>query len=533
MARSQPWSPHISGLPIPQSAVTSGSKTAIRRPLNTSLTPSSTFPGHLAADSDQINPGMTRNSLGQHLFRSNSPQVFTPQAGPSCVTDVQPYWCANMFCEKHCNRYVYKTCDGWKRHMKEHETIWPCMPHGPLEPAGVNLICAICDSINPNESHMDGHSIGDCGNISTKVRGVSRRVNLERHLLQSHAVSDHCTRHLADKWKTTLRKKHFSCGFCVSIFSTILEQLNHIDMNHFRRGQQITEWSATKVIRGLLLPPKVASSFQHLLFSDPDAVDRDLHWDRDRIEDLQRRLEMAEDPAETLAFDAYWMLTSNLSRQNPDGQHPAMNLSGLNLVGQSELAMGSFAVSADTLESDIEHQKAEFAQGSRSLKFPYEYPFAAPTATYSRPESGLPVRQRDTPETRIGMEQRTAYHVAPRESSIISASCAPQSQSDLFPVQIGSASIITGLNPTLAHDSSGTSTYWQAAPSTTPSNLHSTEAADMLREQLIIRQGPNHSMKVAGTLTSDPRDFAQLSSLEWDPFTCDTCDPRDLIMKLE
>ena len=415
--------------------------------------------------------------------------------------------------------------------MKEHETVWPCMPYGPLETVGIGLICALCGSINPNENHMAGHSIGDCGNPSTKIRGVSRRVNLERHLLRSHAVSDDCTRGLADRWKSTLRKKYFACGFCVCIFFTIHEQLNHIDMDHFKKGQRITEWSATNVIRGLLLSPQVASLFQCILSSDPSAIDRELHWDWRMIEDLQRRLEMGEDAAEILAFEAYAMLTFNLSRQNFDGQHPPTIMSGPKFVGQSRATMDPLAVSAASLEKNGELQVKGLVGGLEYPLISDEYHVAAPNSSHSRPNYGSPTNQSDTSKAQPSMEGQGTYPIARRTSKAGSASSATQSQPVNFPVQTGSASDITERSSTSTYDSSNTSTQWQPALSTTPSSLHSAEAADMHTERRKIHPAPVHSIEIAGTQTSDLDDRAQSSSLDAGPFPFDTCDPRDLIKK--
>ncbi|CAF9932093.1 MAG: hypothetical protein ALECFALPRED_005210 [Alectoria fallacina] len=415
--------------------------------------------------------------------------------------------------------------------MLEHETIWPCMPYGPLETAGIGLICTLCGSINPNENHMAGHSIGDCGNTSTKIRGVSRRVNLERHLLRSHAVSDDCTRGLAESWKSTLRKKYFACGFCVCIFSTIQDQLNHIDMDHFKKGQRIREWSATKVIRGLLLSPKVASLFQCILLSDPYAIDHELHWDWHMIEDLQRRLEVGEDPAEILAFEAYGMLTFNLNRQNFDEQHSPMIVSGPKFIGQSAVAMDPFAIPAASLETNGEPQVEEPAGGSEHPWFSDEYYIPAPNTNYSRPSYGLPMNQGDAPEAQTSSDNQTIYPIVPRGFPAGSASSATQSQPVYFSVQTGSASDITERSSTSTYGSSNTSTQWQAAPSTTPSSLHPAEAADMHGEQRKIHPGPVHNIEAVGTQTSDLDDLARSSSLEGDSFLLNTCDPRDLIKK--
>lgn len=527
--------PHISGLTTPHGAVTSGSRNALRRPLRTNLGPSSTLPGHLTAHGDQIFQNTTRNPPGRRRFLNYSPrEVFTQEARPPYLADVllQPSWsCVNMFCAKHRDRHIYTTCDGWKRHMKEHETVWPCMPYGPLDTAGDGLICALCGSMSPNESHLASHSIGDCGDNSTKLRGVSRRVNLERHLLRAHAVSDDRTRLLANSWKTTLHKKHFACGFCICIFPTIHEQLNHIDMDHFKKGQKITEWSATIVIRGLLLSPNVASWFRCILLSDPYATDRDLHWDWHIIEDLQRRLEMAEEAAETLALEAYEMLTLNLSRQKSNGQPPPISLPDLKIVGQSEETMRSFAVSAECLERNSEHQIEEICQGSEPPWFPDEYRVAGPNTSCSVLDYGFPTNQIDTSEANSTVGSQGVYSMTQKGLPAVSPSGAARSPIVHYLSQTGSASSITKVGSTSAYDSTGTSTHWQAAQSATPSTLQCPGVTNMLRDQPKSYQGPTHDIETAGMLMSDLDDLAQSSSLGGDSFPLGTCDPRVLTMK--
>ncbi len=384
--------------------------------------------------------------------------------------------------------------------MKEHETVWLCMPYGPLEITDIGPICALCGSLNPSKSHMAIHSIGDCEDTSTKLRGVSRRGNLEKHLLRSHAVSDERTRGLANKWKRTLRKKHFACGFCVLIFSSIHDQLNHIDMDHFRNGQQILEWSATNVIRGLLLSPSVASWFQYILLSDPYAINRDLYWDWHMIEDLQRRLEIAEDAPESLAFDAYRMLAFNLSRQNSHGPHSPTSLSGLNSIGQSEVAITPFAITAEKLENNNEHQVGELSQSPEYPGFLDEHDSAVPETRCSLSKPGLPMNPNGTSNAQPSMHHRKIHPVATRDLPTVSANSTSRS---------GSASGFTDLSSIPAYDSPGT---------TTPNTLHSTVAIETSREQPKIHQAPTHKVETDGTPTSHFDDLAHSFSLKNDHF---------------
>ena len=436
-----------------------------------------------------------------------------------------------MSCQKHLDHFVYETCDGWKRHMKEHETIWPCMPYGPLEKGENGLICVLCGSVNPNESHIAKHSIGSCGDTFTKLRGVSRRGNLEKHLLRSHAVTKARVRGLANSWRTTAKKKHFSCGFCVCIFSTIHEQLSHIDTDHFKKGQQMTEWSATNVIRGLLLSPKVASSFQNRISSDPYSYYRKLHWDAKMIEGLQRRLEMAEATAETLALEAYMMLSFNLSRPNSDEQQSLMSPLGLDLISQSEVEPSPYIVSVQDLGNDSAHQTEETSQVPGYTWLPEEYCVAYPVSRCLKLNSHVPTDRSDTLEAQHSMIYQSPDLVTPRDFSKFVASSGPQSQAEHYPSQTRSTSNASEESSTSAYDSSGMKVQLQATPAIPSSILHSTELADMLEGQPNTYEGPIHNMATAGLSLTNLKYLGQSPGLD-NTFTLfETCDPRDLVKR--
>lgn len=397
--------------------------------------------------------------------------------------------------------------------MKEHDTVWLCMPYGPLETADNGSKCALCGSLEPDESHMARHSVGDCGNTSTKLRGVSRRTNLEKHL-KSHGVPDGSTRALADRWRTTLRKKYFACGFCICIFSTIHEQLNHIDVDHFKQGQEITQWSGTKVIRSLLLSPEVASSFQRILVSDRYALARDLHWDRNVIKDLQRRLEIAEEAAEILATEAYNLLAFNLSRQNSDGPHSSVTPTVQESVPPRNSPIGYSAVSGKSPEENSELQVRELTQAPERHGFSDECHLTAASTNFPMPNYGIPVIQRELSEASTSMKYQQVYPTLQGGFQTISGSSVPKSQSISIPAQTGSASGNTGRSSEPAYDSSATSAHWQAAVSNTPSTLHTTGAAEMPREQPNFYGGHVYKGWTASCLPSDLDDVSQLPNVE-------------------
>ncbi|CAF9919595.1 hypothetical protein IMSHALPRED_004666 [Imshaugia aleurites] len=217
------------------------------------------------------------------------------------------HWC--FICE---NPRVITTCDGWKRHMKEHMTRYRCMPRGPIEHTTDGAKCAFCGFHNPTQGHCDTHKAYTCANKSLDARSYTRKTHLLTHL-KTHYISDGVE--LADHWRDRINKRHFSCGFCVSHFHTLTDQLNHIDIAHYRLFQHVREWDFNKVIRGLLLQPGVDGSWRRILASHPYLIESLFHWDFSGVKRLKSRLEMSDEPADTLAEAAFIESKYHWSRQ--------------------------------------------------------------------------------------------------------------------------------------------------------------------------------------------------------------------------
>lgn len=233
-----------------------------------------------------------RSSWSHGSLLSEPPQTISEDA------HAHRHWCTHR---KHHN--TYGTCDGWKRHMKEHETVFQCMPSGPLEHVGGIYKCAFCDMQDPSHSHLQEHHSLECTGPSNTPLTKSRKSNMVVHLA-THMITGQAASVLADKWRCTLPKKAFSCGFCVTLFSTLGEQLNHIDNEHFARGQGMSEWNLDNVVRGLLLQPYVNDAWQLLLDSHPGLMASELLWDLHDAETLQFRLQMGERSGQDLASAA-------------------------------------------------------------------------------------------------------------------------------------------------------------------------------------------------------------------------------------
>lgn len=172
------------------------------------------------------------------------------------------HWCTV------CKNRSFATCDGWKRHMKEHETYFPCLLCGPTSTLG-------------------------------KDKKFSRKSNLVTHLRENHGDSGA----RADQWKQTDPKKAYACGFCALHFITLQDQMNHIDNLHYKCSQDMSEWDHNNVILGLLSQPDVKVAWHKELASNGISVS-DCTWQYPVVVDLQTMLEMRQDSPEALAAEA-------------------------------------------------------------------------------------------------------------------------------------------------------------------------------------------------------------------------------------
>ena len=185
---------------------------------------------------------------------------------------------------------AFGTCDGWKRHMKEHETVYPCNT------------CA----------------------KSGKTRSYSRKINLLCHL-KKHGFSKDASSKLADTWKETHEKKYFGCGFCVFLCTSLTEQLTHIDSEHFRNSRSISDWDTNKVIRGLLLQPNLSLIVQNLL-GQRFGTSENLSWHPSKVHELQLRLQESNGTPEGLARYTVLQIDWDLTARKCNELTPVLTL---------------------------------------------------------------------------------------------------------------------------------------------------------------------------------------------------------------
>ena len=248
--------------------------------------------GALYSQSSRFSPTASRTSWSRVNSASDLSRKLSNVSGASTssLAAVHYHWCT--VCE---NPKAILKCDGWKRHMKEHETVYPCKANDPRDITNDIDTCRLCNIISPDQAHLDSHNINLCAG---KPRRYTRKINLVKHL-ELHGV--HQGSDLADKWRVTLEKRFYSCGFCVASFTTISEQLLHVD-NHFKDQEDICNWDFTKVIKGLLLQPGVSQSWHAFSAAYESSA---FSWDQSLNRDLQLRLELSEESPSSLALAAF------------------------------------------------------------------------------------------------------------------------------------------------------------------------------------------------------------------------------------
>ncbi|CAF9910317.1 MAG: hypothetical protein ALECFALPRED_006463 [Alectoria fallacina] len=271
------------------------------RSSNSSRAPSAVFSSHSSYDTP-------RSSLG---YSTSLPEL--PEGTAYNDESDHVHWCTYG---EHCK--PIRKCEGWKRHEREHETPYLCMPHGPVEYTQHGRVCVLCHKVDPDADHLAKHNISICVGKFKEPLKKSRRTDMIKHLAL-HRVHSKVGAILADQWRCGFNKKYFSCGLCVVFFTSITDRWNHIDNEHWRHGQNMGKWELSNSIRGLLLETEVQTAWRVLLRSHPYLVESNLRWDMPLAEGLQLRLELSEEPGLVLANAALELSNYEWVRPSQEG----------------------------------------------------------------------------------------------------------------------------------------------------------------------------------------------------------------------
>ena len=302
--------------------------------------------GTNATASHLIPSSWNPQSASQDLLRHDCGTV---SASTSSKIADNHYWCT--ICDELKS---YKDGGSWKKHEKEHETIFICRLDNTAESSGLG------------QDH------------APKPFACKRRNMMVAHLNRLHGIIDaHQGRDLANQWRHTVQKQAWSCGFCISVFLTFQDRLRHIDLEHFRKHQSIHEWNSNKVILGLLQQPKMVRAWKTKIASlaswkHPESF----VWDKAIAQDLRATLEIGpsdDDHANALAHAVY-------SASNTNEGCWAQND-----TDQAELY--SDATAQASLLSSANHHQAPSARtydyGSYHRPIPSDFPFVGtPTSAF-------------------------------------------------------------------------------------------------------------------------------------------------------
>ena len=168
------------------------------------------------------------------------------------------------------------------------------MLKGSKEAKSQGIQCAICGILDPSDEHLlEQHKAGVCLKRGPRSFQTKRRDEMVTHLSKKHSVSQRSDGEaIAMKWRYTVEKQAWSCGFCGNFTLTFSDRLSHIATQHFERGQTIDAWDATKVIQGLLQQPGMIKAWEEILASWDTWEIEDMMWEKDAITKLQHDLEV-------------------------------------------------------------------------------------------------------------------------------------------------------------------------------------------------------------------------------------------------
>lgn len=190
----------------------------VHNPLGKNATKSTTGDVASKSSSDSGHSGVSQDSGYVSIDGGSSASTFSVS---------HPHWC--LICDIP---HAIMSCDGWKRHVKEHEITYPC------------LVC------------------GSQANLSrSKAPRFSWEVFWAEHL------EKHGTLRASVEGRRTKKKKYYSCGFCGRLFEDLAPYLTHVDDVHFKSFQTLEDWDENKIIMGLLLQTEVQRAWRRILAS--------------------------------------------------------------------------------------------------------------------------------------------------------------------------------------------------------------------------------------------------------------------------
>lgn len=336
--------------------------------------------------------------------------------------------------------------------MREHYTRYYCTPRQSVVHTEDGPTCAFCSTLNPDSKHLSTHNTPKC-----RGRKFTRKLGLINHLKKHHGTED--SSELANRSEYTDGRKYLACGFCGSCFGSRNDQVNHIEIFHYKLSEHISGWDPSKVIRGLLTQPGLNEHWQSALAADPPLQESLFTWNSNIVKNLQYRLEMSQEPPDVLCRVAIAESNYGGSERHHVGSMPATNFtdSGMdtsNSVQTLQQQIGLSPLSPISERDSTTHSPREVASTVQSQ---------CPTLNWNGPyESDLGAIYENQPSPQIASKTlkssigATYHHVDHRAQPYASSNSAEsfmQQQRPAFPPLMVSASG----NPQALEGQAGTS----------------------------------------------------------------------------
>ena len=389
-------------------------------------------PSSFSGPAVHITPGNTWGQDSSDLTKLSRDSTFVKDQNPPTATvNDHHYWC--FICE---DRKSFDTCDGFKRHIREHDTRYYCTPRQSVVYTEDGPTCAFCSTLNPDPRHLSTHNTPKC-----RGKKYTRKISLISHLKKNHGAED--SSELANRSEHNDGRKYFACGFCGSCFGSRNDQVNHIEIVHYRLSEHISGWDPDKVIRGLLTQPGVNEHWQSALAADPRRQESMFTWNPDIVKDLQHRLEMSREPPDVLCRVAIAESNHSRSERYQVGSMPATKFTDLAMDSIQTLQhqIGSSPLSPVSERDSTTHSPLAVASAVQS-----QYPTSSWNGPY---KSDLGAFYEDQPshqiasntlKSSIGATYHHADHRARPYASSNSAESFMQQQHPAFTPLIMSAS---------------------------------------------------------------------------------------------
>jgi hypothetical protein len=221
---------------------------------------------------------------------------------------------------------------GWERDEESNhdpETYWTCMLADPAVQRNDDWHCAFCDCSSSNRhkivEHLKKHKFTSALINPRQTELGQGKLKLKMHLQQGHSLTD--SSHHWESWSQPAgRKGAWGCGFCgacsftwkvidTSFWNFFLQyltlstgRLHHIAYHYENQSIDISQWSLSLVIKGLLKQFRsnfnIAKAWKEVIGpggqNPKPACDRLLEWPNGDATLLKRQLEYPKAPQRSL-----------------------------------------------------------------------------------------------------------------------------------------------------------------------------------------------------------------------------------------